>query len=79
RATVIGTKLARLNGAVYSFEMPNTKIGFNISEERLYHVNGTPRELYKPTVEVDVTKQKPGNDGDIILNSAITFLKNKLK
>ncbi|MGZ3822286.1 MAG: S41 family peptidase, partial [Mucilaginibacter sp.] len=45
RATVIGTKLARLNGAVYSFEMPNTKIGFNISEERLYHVNGTPREL----------------------------------
>ena len=79
RATVIGTQLARLNGAVYSFEMPNTKIGFNISEERLYHVDGTPRELYKPAIEVDVTKQRPGEDGDVILNSAMDFLKNKLK
>jgi C-terminal processing protease CtpA/Prc len=79
RATVIGTQLARLNGAVYSFEMPNTKIGFNISEERLYHVNGTPRELYKPAIEVDVTKQKAGNNGDVILNSALTFLKDKIR
>lgn len=79
RATVIGTKLARLNGAVYSFEMPNTKIGFNLSEERLYHVNGTPRELFRPAIEVDVTQQKPGDNGDVILNSAIGFLKNKLK
>ncbi|HJP64405.1 MAG TPA: S41 family peptidase [Mucilaginibacter sp.] len=79
RATVIGTQLARLNGAVYSFEMPNTKIGFNISEERLYHVNGTPRELFNPTITVDVTKQRPGEGGDVILNSAMDFLKNKLK
>lgn len=79
RATVIGTQLARLNGAVYSFEMPNTKIGFNISEERLYHVNGTPRELFRPAIEVDVTKQHPGEGGDVILNSAMDFLKNKLK
>jgi len=79
RATVIGTQRARLNGAVYSFEMPNTKIGFNISEERLYHVNGTPRELFNPTITVDVTKQRPGEGGDVILNSAMDFLKNKLK
>ena len=59
--------------------MPNTKIGFNLSEERLYHVNGTPRELYRPAIEVDVTQQKPGDNGDVILNSAIGFLKNKLK
>lgn len=79
RATVIGTQMARLNGAVYSFEMPDTKIGFNITAERLYHINGQPRELFKPTVEVDVTDQKPGPAGDVILNKAILFLKNKIR
>ena len=79
RATVIGTELARLNGAVESYEMPNTKIGFNISTERLYHVNGLPRELFKPAVEVNAGGQKPGPDGDIILNTAMEYLKRGLK
>jgi carboxyl-terminal processing protease len=72
RATVIGTELARLNGAVDGFEMPNTKIGFNIATERLYHVNGQPRELFEPTIKVDVAHQKPGND--VILRTAINYL-----
>jgi carboxyl-terminal processing protease len=59
--------------------MPNTKIGFNIPTERLYHVSGLPRELYKPTIVVDVTKQKPGAGGDVILNRALAFLNNKTK
>ncbi|MCO5946414.1 S41 family peptidase [Mucilaginibacter flavidus] len=79
RATVIGTTLARLNGSVESFRMPNTKIGFNIPTERLYHVSGLPRELYKPTIVADVTKQKPGAGGDVILNRALAFLSNKTK
>jgi C-terminal processing protease CtpA/Prc len=37
RATIIGTQLARLNGAIYSYEMPNTKIHFSFPVERLYH------------------------------------------
>jgi len=77
RATVIGTELARLNGAVESFKMPNTKIGFNISTERLYHINGTPRELYKPTITVPVANQKTGED--LILKTAINFLKQRIK
>jgi C-terminal processing protease CtpA/Prc len=77
RATVIGTKLARLNGAVDSFEMPDTKIGFNIATERLYHVEGSPRELYNPTLLVDVDGQKPGND--VIMNTALDYLKKTLK
>jgi carboxyl-terminal processing protease len=76
RATVIGTRLARLNGAVEGFEMPNTKIGFNIATERLYHVNGSPRELFNPAIPVDVSSQAPGND--VILKTAINYLnKNK--
>lgn len=77
RATIIGTQLARLNGAVESFMMPNTKIGFNFTTERLYHINGTPREFYNPTIVVDVSAQQPGND--MILNTALNFLKHKLK
>jgi C-terminal processing protease CtpA/Prc len=77
RATVIGTELARLNGAIDGAEMPNTKIRFNFPTERLYHINGQPRELYKPTIEVDVTKQSTGND--VILARALAYLRDKVK
>jgi C-terminal processing protease CtpA/Prc len=77
RATVIGTTMARLNGSVESFRMPNSKIGFNIPTERLYHVSGLPRELFKPAIEVDVTRQRPGIN--VILNRALAFLNNKTK
>lgn len=73
RATIVGTQMARLNGAVDGFELPNSKIGVNIATERLYHVNGTPREFYHPTVTVDVTGQRPGND--VILKAALKQLK----
>ncbi len=79
RAKVIGTKMARLNGSVESFRMPNTRIGFNIPTERLYHINGTPRELFKPAIEVDVSKQKPCANGDVILNTALNYLSKKIK
>jgi carboxyl-terminal processing protease len=72
RATIIGTKMAALNGAVYSFTMPNTGIGFSFPAEKLFHVNGTPRENFKPTVEVDVTKKK--GDEDLILQQALKFV-----
>src|SRR5581483_8587784 len=75
RATVIGTELARLNGAIDGFEMPNTKIGFNIATERLYHVNGLPREFYEPAIKVDMARQKPGND--VILRTAINYLNKR--
>jgi C-terminal processing protease CtpA/Prc len=76
RATVIGTPLARLNGAVESFEMPNTKIPFHISTERLFHINGTARETFTPNIEVQVTGQRPGKD--VILAEAIEFLKKQM-
>jgi carboxyl-terminal processing protease len=62
RATVIGTPLARLIGATETFQMPNTKIRFSFPTERLYHVNGQPRELYEPTIKIDVSQQSAGKD-----------------
>jgi C-terminal processing protease CtpA/Prc len=50
RAKIIGTKMAGLLGAINGFEMSETKISFQFPTERLYHINGIPRENYKPTI-----------------------------
>jgi carboxyl-terminal processing protease len=75
RATIIGTTMARLNGAIYSYEMPNTKIGFSFPVEKLFHVNGSRRENYIPAITIDMTKEK---GEDPILNAGLRLLeKNK--
>lgn len=50
RARVIGTKMAGLIGAIEGFVMSETQIGYQIPTERLYHINGSPRESYVPTI-----------------------------
>lgn len=50
RAKIVGTTMAKLLGAVQGFIMNETNIGFQIPTERLYHINGTPRENYIPTI-----------------------------
>jgi C-terminal processing protease CtpA/Prc len=72
RGTIIGTEMAQLNGAVYSYQLPETKIWFNIPLEKLFHVNGNPREKFKPNIVVDVSKQKNGED--LILTTALRYL-----
>ena len=49
---VVGDKMAGLLGAIYSFTLPETKIGFSIPVEKLFHVNGTARENFTPKVLV---------------------------
>jgi C-terminal processing protease CtpA/Prc len=60
--TIIGTEMARLNGAVYSYQMPNTGIGFSFTAERLYTVEGQPREKFIPPVMIDVRKTSAAAD-----------------
>lgn len=72
RATIIGTPMAGLNGAIYSYQMPNTRIGFSFPVEKLFHVNGTPREVFKPTILVAETRGR-----DAILDAALKFLTMK--
>ena len=57
RATVVGTPMAGLIGAVNGFTLTETKIGFQIPTERLYHINGTPRENYKPKIPAKNSEQ----------------------
>jgi C-terminal processing protease CtpA/Prc len=75
RAIIIGTKMAGLKGAVYSYNLPNTKIGFSFPVEALFHVNGIPRENFSPNIIVDVWKQKTGED--LILQEALNYLNRK--
>ena len=77
RATIIGSPMAALNGAIYSYQMPNTKIGFSFPVEKLFHVNKTPREKYVPTITPDLSKQQKGKD--LILQTAIQYLRVKTR
>jgi carboxyl-terminal processing protease len=61
-AKVVGTEMARLVGATYTLTLPNTGIRANVPAERLQHVNGTPREQYRPGAYVDVEHAAPGED-----------------
>lgn len=54
RATVVGTRMAGLNGGVFNLEVPETKIGVTYPGERLNHIDGTPREKFTPPVLVDL-------------------------
>ncbi|MBS1598832.1 MAG: peptidase [Bacteroidetes bacterium] len=72
----LGTAMARLNGAVYGYEMPNTKIHFSFPAERLYHVNGLPREQYIPSIYIDFLKEHPANSSDLFIEKALAYLKS---
>ena len=48
--TVIGTRMAGLLGAISTFSMPNTHISYQVPTERLYHINGKPREDFIPRI-----------------------------
>jgi carboxyl-terminal processing protease len=50
RAKIIGTQMAGLIGAISNFQLTESKIGFQFPTERLYHINGTPRENFIPEI-----------------------------
>ncbi|MHA7057080.1 S41 family peptidase [Aquimarina sp. M1] len=48
RAAIVGTEMAGLLGAIYNYTVTETGIGFQIPVEKLFHINGTPREKFRP-------------------------------
>jgi hypothetical protein len=57
RAEIVGTKMAGLLGAVCSYQLPVSKIGFSIPCQQTLQVNGKPREDFVPSRSVP-----PGRD-----------------
>ena len=58
RATIVGTRMAGLNGGIFNLELPQTKIGVAYAGERLNHINGTPRENFVPPVMVNLLDRR---------------------
>ena len=56
RAEIVGTEMEQLAGAIYNFSFKNQKFSFQLSTEKLFHINGTPREKYIPTNYVKQTE-----------------------
>ncbi|RYY87790.1 MAG: hypothetical protein EOO15_10850 [Chitinophagaceae bacterium] len=73
RAQIAGHPMAGLNGAIYSFRLPNSGIGYSVSAERLSHINGTPREHFNNIKAVP--ESRPGVDGG--LQGALQLLRGK--
>jgi hypothetical protein len=61
RATVVGTRMADLCGGTGEFVLPHTGIPVRFPTERLYHVDGHPRESFIPPVFVNLDRAA-GND-----------------
>ncbi|SFB75156.1 carboxyl-terminal processing protease [Flexibacter flexilis DSM 6793] len=57
RATIVGTPMAKLLGAISGFQASQTRIGYQFPTERLYHLNGTPREDFVPPIRTQNLKQ----------------------
>jgi len=71
RATVVGTRMAGLNGAVFDLELPNTGIRLSYAAEKLGHLDGTPREDFVPPVLVNLADREAAALGDPILEAGL--------
>lgn len=75
QATIIGAPMARLLGAMWDYRMPNSKIGFKLAIEKMYHVNGTPRESFTPEIEI----KRSSTQQDDVLLKALALLKESVQ
>lgn len=62
RAVIAGDRMAGLNGANYSYQLPHSGIGFSFPVEKLYHVNGIPRERFRPSILIDYNRDSRNRD-----------------
>ena len=69
RADVFGSPMAGLRGAIETLVLKHTKVPVRVPAERLYHVDGTPREAFRPPFPVE-----PGQ-GDAVLDAAAKRLR----
>ena len=75
-ATIVGTPMAQLLGATDHFELPQSHFGVNIPTEKLFHVNGTPREAFVPPVRVTLQDLSQPN-GDPWMTKAMQVLSER--
>jgi C-terminal processing protease CtpA/Prc len=79
RATIVGTRMAGLNGGIFNLELPHTKIGVTYAGERLNHINGTPRESFVPPVLVNLMGARLSRLNDPIFGAGYKKLNELIK
>lgn len=52
RATIVGTRMAGLRGAISGLTLPVSGLRVQFPTEALFHPNGTPRHLWTPPVRI---------------------------
>ncbi len=75
RATIVGTEMARLVGATGTIKLPHTGIGVTFPTEKLFHVNGTPREKFVPRVRVNLLREGSRANPDPVLQTGLRTLR----
>lgn len=73
RGTVIGTKMGRLAGGTEGFQLEQTNTGVSFPTYDLRHLDGTPRHLWEPNIQVSSDN---GNEKDLALEKALQIIKN---
>lgn len=71
RAAVFGSPMAGLRGAIKTLMLKHTNIPLRVPAERLYHVDGTPREAFRPPFPVEA------GEGDAVLDAAVEWLRRQ--
>ncbi|MBC8031108.1 MAG: peptidase [Pyrinomonadaceae bacterium] len=79
RATIVGTEMARLAGATSGIRLPNTGIGVTFPTEKLFHVNGSPRENFVPPVHINLLLTVNQQNEDVLLDRGLKTLRAMIK
>ncbi len=73
RAAVFGSAMAGLAGAVHGRTLEHTGIPVRVPAERLYHVDGTPRERFVPRFRIEPTASAE----DAVLEAALRWMRRQ--
>ena len=79
RAIIVGTEMARLVGATSGITLPNTGIGVHFPTEKLFHINGSPRENFVPPVHVNLLLKLNRDVEDPILTQGLPVLQRLMR
>jgi carboxyl-terminal processing protease len=77
RATIVGTEMARLAGATSGIMLPHTRIGVTFPTEKLFHINGTPRENFVPRVHINLLLKVNHDREDVVLLRGLSVLRRR--
>ena len=76
RARLVGTPMAGLRGELASVKLPRSGMVLHYPAEKVFHVDGTPREALRPHVAIDLAAPQ-GGPGDPILYQALKILEKR--